>query len=147
MTYTQVLTGGVAYGWGNVTLVLFGIPIQGITKISYNRKQSKENLHGFGTEPILRGYSRVEYEASIELYKDEWFRILDNAGGDILNIGMFDIQVMYGTIPGVPSGVVLPKLDILHNCEFLEDPTTINEGDSKILCTIPLIIAGVEHSI
>ena len=142
----SVLVNGVNYSWANVKLILFGIPVVGITKISYTRKQVKDNNYGYGSEPVSRGYGRIEYEASIELYRDEWVRIIAAAGGDVLNIGMFDIQVLFGTIPGQQAGVVIPHQDTLHNCEFLDDPLETNEGDTKILCKIPMKIAGVEHN-
>lgn len=142
----SVLVNGVNYSWANVKLILFGVPVVGITKISYNRKQVKDNNYGWGAEPVSRGYGRIEYEASIELYRDEWVRILSAAGGDVLNIGMFSIQVIYGDIPGTTNPTVIPHQDTLLNCEFLEDPLETNEGDTKILCKIPLIIAGIEHN-
>jgi hypothetical protein len=40
---------------------------------------------------------------------------------------------------------VQASLDILRACEFLEDPFTVAQGDTKILVEIPIIIGQVEH--
>ena len=59
------LINGVTYSWSNVKLVLFGVPVIGITQIEYKRKQNKENNYGMGTDPISRGYGNKEYEGKI----------------------------------------------------------------------------------
>lgn len=142
-----VLVNGVNYSWANVKLVLFGIPVVGITKISYGKKQEKVNNYGAGSEPVSRGYGRIEYEASIEIYKDEWQRIINAApNNDPLNISPFTVTILYGNIPG-QGGIVLPMKDTLYNCEFNEDPLSTSEGETKILLTIPMTIAGITHDV
>ncbi len=135
-----VLINGVNYSWRNVTMVLFGVPVKGIAKISYKKKQEKTNNYGAGDDPTSRGYGRKEYEASIELYRDEWQKIIDVAPTkDPLEIPPFDIVVCFG------GSRVTAKTDILQSCEFLEDAFDANEGDTKLMVTLPLIIAGVKH--
>ena len=50
------LINGINYSWANVKVILFGVPVVGITKIEYKTKQKKENQYGAGYEPISRGY-------------------------------------------------------------------------------------------
>lgn len=134
------LINGVSYSWANVKLVLFGTPVIGVTKIEYKRKQVKENNYGMGTEPISRGYGNKEYEGTITLYKEEWNGIIANAPSrDPLEIPYFDIQVSF-------QGSRVPaSLDVLRACEFLEDPFTVGQGDTKIMIEIPIIIGLIEH--
>jgi len=134
------LINGVNYSWSNVKLVLFGVPVIGITQIEYKRKQNKENNYGMGTEPISRGYGNKEYEGKITLYREEWNSIIIAAPSrDPLEIAPFDIQVAFA------GTRVAPGLDILRACEFLEDPFTIAQGDTKVLVEIPLIIGLIDH--
>lgn len=134
------LINGTNYSWSNVTMVLFGVPVVGITKIEYKRKQKKEDNYGLGFEPISRGYGNAEYEAKITLYKDEWNKIIAAAPiRDPLAIPRFDIQVSFG------GSRVTASLDVLHSCEFIEDPFTVSQGDTKVMIELPLQIAGVEH--
>jgi len=134
------LINGVNYSWSNVSLVLFGVPVIGITKIEYTRKQKKDNNYGFGVDPISRGYGNKEYEGKITLYRDEWNKIIASAPSrDPLDIDFFDIQVSF-------SGTrVSPSLDVLRACEFLEDPFTVSQGDTKIMVEIPIIIGLIDH--
>lgn len=137
-----VLKNGINYSWGDIKFVLFGRVVTGITTISYKRSQTKENNYGVGFEPISRGYGNVEYEASIELYTDEWRSIKSSAlatGQNVLELPPFDIEVIFGNSRTQRLGI-----DILQRCEFLEDPFEGAQSDTRMLVTIPLIIAGIE---
>ena len=135
-----VLRNGINYSWGNITLTLFGVPVTGITKIEYKRKQKKDNNYGAGYQPVSRAYGNYEYEGSIEIYTDELKRIIAAAPGrDILSIPPFDIQVTFGG-----TGVLVDK-DVLKSCEFTEEGLSASQGDTKLLVTLPLIIGGIER--
>lgn len=133
------IINGVNYGWGNVSFVLFGVPITQITKISYSRKQKKENNYGAGYAPVSRGYGNIEFEGSIEVYTDQWFQIISlSPNNDPLQIPPFDIPVVF-EVNGVPVK------DVLRSCEFTEDPFSGSQGDTKFMVTIPLIIAQIDR--
>jgi hypothetical protein len=120
-------------------LVLFGVPVVGITKIDYKSKQNKENLYGAGYKPVSRGYGKYEYEGSIEIYTDEWKRIIAaSPNRDPLSIAPFDINIVF--LAGTRN---LPNKDVLKMCEFLENPLSSSEGDTSIKVTIPLIIGDI----
>lgn len=134
------IVNGVNYSWTNVKLVLFGVPVVGITAIEYKKKQKKENNYGMGAEPISRGYGNAEYEGKITIYREEWNAIIAaSQNRDPLAIDFFDIQVSF-------SGTrVTTTLDVLRACEFLEDPFTVGQGDTKIMIELPLVIGSIEH--
>lgn len=135
------LVNGINYSWASIKLVLFGVRVVGITKISYNAKQKKENHYGAGTEPVSRGYGNTEYEASVELYMEEWKQIIAaSPNRNPLAIPPFDIQVLYGS-----NAIAPDQIDVLKSCEFLENPLDASQGDTKLMVTIPLIIAGIER--
>jgi hypothetical protein len=138
----NVLRNGINYSWGDIKLVLFGRVVTGITAISYKVKQTKENNYGQGEEPISRGYGNREYEASIDLFIDELRSIKASAqaaGLDLLSLGPVDVPVIYGNSRTQRLGT-----DILKSLEFLEDPMSGKQGDTKMIVTVPVIIAGIE---
>lgn len=135
------LINGTAYSWANVTVVLFGVPVIGITKIDYKVKQKKENLYGAGPNPIARGYGNFEPDGSIELYLDEWKRIIAaSPDKNPLLIGPFDIPVVFG------GSRVTAQKDIIRSAEFMENPFKADQGETKLLVSIPLIIASVDYN-
>ena len=134
------IINGVNYSWANIKLVLFGVPVVGITSINYNRKQKKENNYGAGSQPISRGYGNYEYSGDIELYLEEWKSIIAaSPNRDPLRADPFDISVIYG------SSAINATVDVLRSVEFLEDPFAAKQGDTKLLVKIPLIIAAIDR--
>lgn len=134
------LINGINYSWGNIKLVLFGVPVVGITKITYKTKQKKENQYGMGYEPISRGYGNKEYEGSIEIYTDELKRIIASAPNrDLMAIPPFSIQVLF---EDPASGTFLTQ-DTLAMCEFTEEGLDASQNDTKLLVSLPLVIGKI----
>lgn len=135
------LINGINFSWSNVTLILFGVPVIGITKIDHKTKQKKDNNYGAGYEPVSRGYGMKEYEGSIEIYTDELKRIIALAPNrDLMQIPPFQIQIAYQDQIG---GLV--STDILEMCEFMEEGLSASQGDTKLLTTLPLVIGGIKR--
>lgn len=136
------LINGVAYSAADIKVIMFGIPIVGITKIDYKAKQEIEDQYGLGSEPISRGYGKTTYEGSIEMFLDEWKKIVAaSPNKNPLKIGFFDIPVIFGG-----ERNVLTK-DILKSVGFKENPMSASQGDMKLLVTIPLIIGGIQYGV
>lgn len=134
------LVNGINYAWANITCIIAGVIIVGITKISYKNKQTKKNNYGKGTRVISRAYGNVEPDASIEIYTDELKRIIAAAPlRNILKIPPFNIIVQFSG-----DGVAVDR-DVLVACEFLEDPLSTSQGDTEIKVTLPLILADIER--
>ena len=134
------LINGISYSWSSIQFNLFGVPVAGIVSIEYKRKQAKTNNYGAGQEPVSRGYGKNEYDGSIEIYLDEWKKVISAAPSrDPLTIGWFDIPITYG------NSVADAAQDTLRAVEFLEDPFEAKEGDTKLTVKIPLIIGQIDR--
>lgn len=134
------LINGINYSWSNISVILFGAPVTGIVSIDYKATQKKENNYGAGNEPVSRGYGAKEYEGSIELYVDTWKQIIAAAPNrDPMQIAPFDIQVAFA---GASGGATV---DALKMVEFMEDPLTASQGDTKLTVKIPLIIGAIKR--
>ena len=143
MAYPTPLINGINYSWGNIRVVLFGTIITGITKVSYKTKQKKENNYGMGYMPISRGYGNLEFEASIEIYTDELKQIIAAAPNhEIMEIPPFDIIVQF---EDPATGAFLTQ-DTLRMCEFTEDGLDAAQNDTKLLVTLPLVVASIERN-
>jgi len=134
------LINGVSYSWSSISLVLFGVPVAGIKSIEFKRKQAKTNNYGAGQKPVSRGYGKIEFEGSIEIFLDEWKKVIAAAPNrDPLSIGWFDIPVLYG------NSVADATMDTLKGVEFLEDPFNAKQGDTELTVKLPLIIADISR--
>lgn len=135
---TTAIINGVAYSWGNLSIVLFGNVVIGATKLSYKAKQDKKNGMAWGNKPVYREYGNYEYEGSIEMYYDEWKKIVSvSPNGDPLQILPSDIQVVFSGSRVLPTGASLKAV------EFMENPFDGNQGDSSFKVTIPLLIGDI----
>lgn len=138
MPVSPVLINGVSYGFANIQMIIGGVPVIGITKISYKEKQKKENLYGAGYEPVSRGYGNIEYDASMEIYMEEWQRIIAaSPNRKPMQVPPMDVPIVFG------GNGVTPTKHVLKSLEFLENPVESSQGDTKITVTIPLLIAGI----
>lgn len=134
------LINGINYDWGSISFILFGVPVIGITKITYKIKQNKKNNYGKGYKTISRGYGNIEPEASIDIYTDELKRIIAaSPGRSLLSIPPFDVLVTFGG-PGLEA-----TKDVLRSVEFLEDGLAATQDDTKLIVTMPLIVADIER--
>jgi hypothetical protein len=135
-----VMINGVSYSANNVTFIMYGVPIAGITALSYTKKQDKVNNKAFQVEPVSRGYGNSDYECSIEIYKEEWVNIINSApNNDPTQIPPSTFQVIYS------GDSVNYKEDQLLFAEFPEDPMNVAAGDTSIKLTIPVLIGGITH--
>jgi hypothetical protein len=135
----MALINGINYSWSNISVIILGIPIAGITEISYSEKQKKENNYGLGAKPTSRGYGNFEYDGSITMYTDEWKRIIAlSPGRNPLLIPPFDIPIIFG------NGLTADK-DVLRAVEFMDNPFKAGQGETKLMVTIPLIIAQIDR--
>lgn len=140
-SFQNVLVNGVNYSWVNLNVVIFGVPMTAITKISYGEKQMKELNYGAGQEPISEGYGNKSYEASIEVYSDWVRQLLIASGGSILALPRFDIPVAFG------GSRVLAQTDILRQVAFTENIFKAAQGEGKFLIELPLSIAGISYNV
>lgn len=140
MPNQTAIINGINYSWANISVIIFGVPLVGITAIEYKRKLKKENNYGAGQQPVSRGYGNYEYEGSIEIYTDTLKQfIAATATRDILKIAPFKISISFSG-----EGVLTTK-DVLNAVEFLEDPFDSKSGDTKIMCKIPIIIGSIDR--
>lgn len=136
----NVLINGVNYAWTNLTWMWFTLPLVGIKSISYEATQKTELNYGAGVYPISESVGNYEYKGEIEVYLDEWNKIIQAAPGkDPMQIPRSDFQVVYG------GSRVLAKADILQQVKFTNDPVQVKQNDGSIIVKLTLSIAGILH--
>lgn len=134
------IVNGLAYSWSTVTLVVAGVIVKGVTDITYEKTQDKEDTYGAGQYQVNRGYGNIKCSASITLYADEVRAIEAAAGGSIMDIPAFDILVQYVASPTKNVN------DRLKNCEFKNEPYSIKQNDMNQEVKLDLILSDIEHS-
>lgn len=139
MALNTPLINGKRYSWANITLVLFGRNVEGITEISYDDSEKKANIYGAGKYPVARGDGQYEAKASITLKDYEVTGILASSGRGkrLQDIAPFDVVVLYEL-----DGVLMK--DVIRNAEFMSTGKSIKSGDNTIDVKVELIVSHIE---
>jgi hypothetical protein len=134
----QPLVNGTAYSWSQITLNILGVPVAGVSSISYNEEQEMQDNYGAGNRPVSRGYGRINTEGSVTLHMEE-VEAIQNAvsTGRLQDIPEFDIVVAY-----LPEGGNIVT-HTLKNCRFKNNGREVSEGDMAINVEIPLQISHI----
>jgi hypothetical protein len=136
----ETLINGVNYAWLNITWVWYSTPLVGIKSITYEKKQKTDLNYGQGTEPISEALGNNEYSAEIEIYREEWDKIIAAApNNDPLQIPRSDMQIVFG------GDRVNSKTDVLKMVKFTNDSFSSKQNDTSVMIKLKLSIAGLEH--
>lgn len=132
------LINGIAMSWSSIQLSFLGVPLTGVTAISYSKKQEKTNNYGIGSDPVSRGYGRKTFEGSITMLGEEWRNIIAAAPDNtITSLPMFDLLILF-----VNPTTGLEMKTTLKAVDFTEASFDAKEGDTMIPITMPFIYAG-----
>lgn len=133
---------GKMAGWNNVTLTLLGRDVEGITELSYNDSEEKENVYGAGKMPIGRGSGNYKAECSITLYKEEITALQRSLapGKRLTDIAPFDIAVSYEY-----DGFIYK--DRIRNCEFTGNGVDVKQNDKSIATKFDLIVSHINWNV
>lgn len=135
-----MLINGKNYDWANITLVLFGVPVVGITDISWKEDNINVNNYGAGRYPVSFGQGNVSYSGSMTLYKEEVLAIINAAPGKSLaNIPPVSVILQYS------GDGVNYNTEEIQNVRFLSEDFKAKQNDTSLLMTVPFIFAGIKR--
>jgi len=132
------------YAWGDITVVVLGRPVIGITGIEYKTKKAKEARFGAGREPKSIQHGKREYEGTLTLMQSEVIALnkAAQAGGhkDILDV---DVDIIVAYI-GDNSIITTDKITC---ASFSEMPKGMKEGDLQSEHAMPFVALDIENDI
>lgn len=128
------------YGWKDITVVIGGKVIEGITNVEYSKKRTKSYLPGRGAKPHGIQSGLFEYEGTLELWMSVTDDLEDAApNGEITDL-VCDVVIMYAS-----DEVGAPKTRILKGTEFTELTEGMGQGDTHKLITTPIMFLDIER--
>lgn len=133
------LVNGRAYDYTEITIVILGVPLAGISSITYVTEQEKTNNFGTGNQPVSRGRGAKEPSGSLEISMNDVESMRDVApNGDLLDIPPFDIVVVFGNIQKIVTHT-------LKNVEFQNDGVETTQGDTDVRRTFDIMPSHVKY--
>lgn len=141
---TPILINGVSYGWSSVTVLINNVPVAGIKSLDYSSTLDAQNQYGRGSKPVSRSVANYTYTASIGLQKGEVLSLMRAAKllnyDDVLELPFFNIQVIWQQV-----GSAAFHIDIIHDCQFLDVPTTLAQGEGETVITLNIIPSHITY--
>jgi hypothetical protein len=133
------LINGRAYDYAQIEVNILGVPVAGISAITYTEEQEKVNNFGAGSRPVSRGHGPINASGSVTIHMNDVEAIRDAAPlGSLLSIPSFDISVTFLNAQKVVTHV-------LKNVEFLNDGVEATQGDTNIERAFDLVISHVVY--
>lgn len=140
----KILINGQEYTWSNVSAIILGQPVIGITGVSYKTKKSKTALFASGTHPKSIQHGRRESDGTLTILQSEFIalnRSVKAAGyRDLLDVDL-DIIVMYSDDLGAVT------IDKIIKASFTELPAEMKEGDANMSVALPFIAMRIDYNV
>lgn len=120
------LVNGKAYDYVDIAVTIAGVPVKGISSISYTEEREIANNYGTGSRPVSQGAGPIDATASFEIDANEIYAIRQAAPGkSLLRIANFDITVSFLNEQGFTT-------DVIKNCRFMNDGVETSQGDTNV---------------
>jgi hypothetical protein len=141
MAYNGIpLVNGKQYEYADITMIVLGTPILGVTNIEYGEEDNIENVYATGRYPIGRGYGQITPAAKVTILMNEVMNIVSAApNGRIQDIPEFDIIVDYTDVN------LIPVTHKIRNCKFKTNKISTATGDTSIPIEIDLVPSHIEY--
>lgn len=133
------LINGRAYDFAQIVTTILGVPVAGISAVTYTEEQEKTNNFGAGNRPVSRGHGPINASGSVTIQMNDVEALRDAApNGSLLQIPSFDITVTY-------LNAQKPVTHVLKNCEFLSDGVEASQADTNIERGFDIVISHIKY--
>lgn len=133
----------VQNAWKDLSVVMLGRTIEGITAVSYKRTVTKEHVFGRGnkSQGIVSGNEEVS--GSLTLLQDEHEALVAaaNAAGVTLNDVSFDIVHSYENDAGTIT------TDIVVGAQFTEYEKSLEQGATQMRIELPYMALDLRENV
>jgi len=134
------LVNGKQYEYADITMIVLGTPILGVTNIEYGEEDNIENVYATGRYPIGRGYGQITPMAKVTILMNEVMNIVSQSpNGRLQDIPEFDIVVSFTDVN------LIPVVHKIKNCKFKTNKISSATGDTSIPMEMDLVPSHIEY--
>ncbi|MCW3168910.1 hypothetical protein OMO38_10290 [Chryseobacterium sp. 09-1422] len=128
------------YKWPDLSVVVGGRILEGITVVEYAEKREKDFLYGRGSKPHRVVSGNASYEGKISIWQSELEAMTRDApNNDIL---LLEMEIIIAYVPSDGGQIVT---DILKGVEFTEVKKGMTQGDKNMIVELPIIFTDVKR--
>jgi len=130
------------YAWKDITAVVNGRPLLGITGVKYGEKIDREYLYGKGNKPRAIQDKNISYEGELKVRQSELEALTASSPKkSILNLTLDVVTIAYAPEDGVIT------TDQLVHVKFSENMKELNQGDAAMEVTLPIMFLEVKYNV
>lgn len=130
------------YQWKDISAVAGGRPVPGLIGIKYGEKVEREYIYARGDKPQAILDKNRSYEGEIKVLQSELEAFIRSSPAkSILDLTLDTLTVAYAPVGG------LPTVDQLVNVKFMESFKEMNQSDSHMEVTLPIMFLDLKHDI
>ena len=126
------------YAWGDITVVVFGRPLVGITGIEYKSKKAKDVKHGWGRNPKSIQHGKREYEGTLTLMQSELTAHAPSGR-------RFRVYAPGNSCHFTYEADLVVTVDKICCASLTESPSGMKEGDAQAEIALPFVALDVEY--
>lgn len=133
----QPLINGHRYDFSSIELTVKGKKYTGFSEITYNQELDRSYVYGAHSQPVGRTRGQLNMEASISMFKEEYYELLAQLGSGYMEVP-FDISVVYA------DNGSRTKNDRLLGCVINGEENSHSAGNENLTVSLtisPMIIA------
>ena len=134
------LVNGREFSYVQIIVNILGVPVTGITALTYEEDQVKENQYGTGNRPVSVGDGPITTSGSIEILMSDTEALRAVAPNrSLLQLPAFDIPVTFGN----PGNV---QTHVIKNVEFTKDGVNATQGDTGLKMTHDINFSHINYN-
>lgn len=130
------------YEWADLSLILGGQDLTGITAVKYEESIEREPLHAKGRYPHSIQSGNVTYKGEIELLGSDYEALVDAGNGSVLSLAL-DGLFGYGN----PSEGNTPMFDRAVGIRFMSAAKDWKQGDKFMKIKLPFMCIRIKNRV
>jgi hypothetical protein len=140
--YLTPLINGKSYEHADITMIVMGVPIVGLTAIEYGEDAEIQNVYGTGRLPVSRTHGVITPNAKVTVLMEDVMNIVAAApNGRIYDIPEFDVIVSF------TDTSLIPVVHKIKNCRFKNNKITSKQGSDAISVDIDLVCSNIDWGV
>lgn len=127
------------YKWADISVVMGGRILEGITAVEYTKKREKDFLYGRGDDPHEIVGGNNSYEGKLTLWQSEVEAMIRDAPGK--DITKLELEIVIAYVPEDGGQIVT---DILKKVQFSEMKKGMVQGDKNMVIDLPFMFTKLK---
>jgi hypothetical protein len=140
--YLTPLINGKSYEHADITMIVMGVTVVGLTAIEYGEEADIQNIYATGRFPVSRTHGVVTPTAKVTILMEDVLNIVAAAPkGRLWDIPEFDIIVSF------TDTSLIPVVHKIKNVRFKNNKITSKQGSDAIAIDIDLVCSNIDWGV